>query len=535
VLILRALFMRDFFQRRHSIRRISPALGRLRFIFGRQGEYFHQYFFAGARDKIPRTMAAAVWLTLAGTACAQEHVWLIGGGYNRDNSEAQIEQNVIWAATALRHLPGKRRLQIYFTDGLHAGYDVKELRRMPDSSFEPLSRLYEFGRRNLYILRNHRIPGVAGGTARATLEPALLKAFSRLKPGDRVLVVFNGHGTPAKRGHQRHRIWLWNETWLDVRDVERLFSRIPDGVTVRFVFTQCYAGGFARTIHPGAADTLKLARGERCGFMSVAGDRPAEGCSAAIDIGSYRDYTTYFFAALSGRARDGAVLARDPDMDRDGRITPYDAHLYALSVARSADVPRSTSEDFLERWQPHLPDWRQLGVTSAPATNVYSRLAAELARREGFDIESPGYEAGWLGQRRLLVQSRRETQRDLRRLDRQIKRLRAEMTRALEQQQPGIEGLADQYRGELTLKMRLAIERVRRHPRYPRLVELQDREDRLLETMVDLERRIAQLDRIDRLLKLSRWLNRFESSASAADRASYRRLLRCEKRPLSGQ
>ena len=105
-------------------------------------------------------------------------------------------------------------------------------------------------------------------------------------PGDRLLIVFNGHGSRNRRDPKGNRLWLWNNTSLDVREFDALLTRVPPVVPVRFVFTQCYAGAFAR-LAPGPD-------GNRCGFLAESEDREAEGCAAGVDAGDYRDYTTYF-------------------------------------------------------------------------------------------------------------------------------------------------------------------------------------------------------------------------------------------------
>ncbi|OGI41254.1 MAG: hypothetical protein A2140_09450 [Candidatus Muproteobacteria bacterium RBG_16_62_13] len=472
-----------------------------------------------------------LWTT---NAAADEHVWLIGGGNNVRSSEAQIEQNVIWAARTLQSLPGRRRLHLYFTDGHDPGHDIKEIIPARDPALEPLSRLYEFGRRHMVITRNHRVPGVIGGTARDQLEPALERDFRALRAGDRLLLVFNGHGTPAKRGFEQHRLWLWKNTWLEVRDLERLLSQVPDGVSARFVLTQCYAGGFARLVHPRAANTLELTTGERCGFMASADDQPAEGCSASVDVGQYRDYSTYFFAALAGRARDGGPLLRSPDLDRDGKVSPYEAHLYAMVAAFSADVPRSTSEDFLDRWQQGLFRWRGRGHDVVQTGNVYGRLVVELARRAELDLQSDSFEQQWLQQRVIESQRVRRYRLELKRLERQIADVQAKIIRDVEKDYPGLRPQAEKMGLSVPARVRAAIVRIRRHPQYRLLVEIQDREDAGELKLLDHQRRLARLERIERLRKLSLWLHHFESTASEPEKTAYRRLLNCEKRPLGG-
>ena len=147
--------------------------------------------------------------------------------------------------------------------------------------------------------RNHRIAGVSGGTEAGPLRERLAREFSALGPGDRALFIFNGHGGYDRKNTARNTIQLWNNTSLNARDMEALFSKIDPAVPARFVFTQCYAGGFARLIRTEAKKIGALSSANRCGFMAEAEDRPAEGCSAGVNVNDYRDYSTYFFAALS--------------------------------------------------------------------------------------------------------------------------------------------------------------------------------------------------------------------------------------------
>lgn len=87
-----------------------------------------------------------------------------------------------------------------------------------------------------------------------------------------------------------------------------------------------------RLIRPDARDLRTLAAYNRCGFAAESADRLSEGCSASIEVGDYRDYTTYFFAALSGRHRSYQPLERSPDRDRDGYVTLHEAHVHARTT-----------------------------------------------------------------------------------------------------------------------------------------------------------------------------------------------------------
>ena len=46
-------FVQDVTQKKHAVLRNYPVIGRLRYLFEKQGEYFRQYFFAGDRDEMP--------------------------------------------------------------------------------------------------------------------------------------------------------------------------------------------------------------------------------------------------------------------------------------------------------------------------------------------------------------------------------------------------------------------------------------------------------------------------------------------------
>src|SRR5881394_2612624 len=56
------VFIRDITQKKHSVLRNYPVIGRFRYFFEKQGEYFRQYFFAGDRDEMPFNRATRTWI-----------------------------------------------------------------------------------------------------------------------------------------------------------------------------------------------------------------------------------------------------------------------------------------------------------------------------------------------------------------------------------------------------------------------------------------------------------------------------------------
>src|SRR5881392_4332421 len=55
-------FIQDVTQKKHAVLRNYPVIGRLRYLFEKQGEYFRQYFFAGDRDEMPFNRATRGWV-----------------------------------------------------------------------------------------------------------------------------------------------------------------------------------------------------------------------------------------------------------------------------------------------------------------------------------------------------------------------------------------------------------------------------------------------------------------------------------------
>jgi glutamate synthase domain-containing protein 2 len=55
-------FVQDVTQKKHSVLRNYPVIGRLRYFFERQGEYFRQYFFMGDREEMPFNRATRGWV-----------------------------------------------------------------------------------------------------------------------------------------------------------------------------------------------------------------------------------------------------------------------------------------------------------------------------------------------------------------------------------------------------------------------------------------------------------------------------------------
>jgi len=76
-------FIQDVTQKKHSVLRNYPVIGRLRFFFEKQGEYFRQYFFAGDRDEMPFNRATRTWVYKS----AKNEGGIVGFGSTNDLRE----------------------------------------------------------------------------------------------------------------------------------------------------------------------------------------------------------------------------------------------------------------------------------------------------------------------------------------------------------------------------------------------------------------------------------------------------------------
>jgi hypothetical protein len=72
------------------------------------------------------------------------------------------------------------------------------------------------------------------------------------------------------------------------------------------------------------------------------------GCTPEVDEADYQDYSSSFFAGLSGIDRLGKVVEW-ADYDKDGRVSYREAHSFAKIDEKASDLPISTSESWLER------------------------------------------------------------------------------------------------------------------------------------------------------------------------------------------
>jgi hypothetical protein len=256
---------------------------------------------------------------------------VMGGGGEPSSNEIALEKNVLYFQRTLEEfgLPPDSTT-FYFANGNDGRATVRYLGE---------------GRRELF--KAPEIPHLQGA---ATLEHFLrwMEQSARNSPHRPVFIYFTGHGGLNNRHHNNNHLVLWEGDTLTVRAFGLFLDRLPSTTPVVAVLSQCYAGSFAHFIHQDGHPRRPVVAQPRCGFFATVEYLPSVGCTPEADEADYRDYSSSFFAGLSGVSRTGKPVA-SADYDGDGRVSYAEAHAFAKVDDETTDLPISTSEAWLQR------------------------------------------------------------------------------------------------------------------------------------------------------------------------------------------
>jgi hypothetical protein len=184
---------------------------------------------------------------------------------------------------------------------------------------------------------------------------AISSSFERLRRDGSgpLLLYFTGHGSRGRDGDMDNNDFdLWGEREkLSVRELAEHVSALPADVSVTLVMVQCFSGAFGNVIFTGGDPRGKPVEREVAGFFAATRERMSAGCTPELNEAEYHDFTSYFFAALSGRDRVGRPVT-GADYNKDGRVGMNEAFAYSLVHDVSIDVPVCTSDVFLRRVVP---------------------------------------------------------------------------------------------------------------------------------------------------------------------------------------
>lgn len=332
---------------------------------------------------------AIAFALLAGGARADSppaiHALLVGGGPDKENNTAQIEEHLRFVTSLV---PASTGRIVLFADGKATSHDL---------SYTDSAHLTP-GQRALDIL----LPNDDLGAKVLTRAPvigvpldgpsriySITFAFARLalmsyKTGPPILLYFAGHGSVAQDKDKNSLYDLWGNEYLDPPTLLREIDTLPAGVPVTLVMAQCFSGGFGNVLFKRANSDLSLDSHPIIGFFAAENDREAAGCGTDTDSPLYQDFSSYFFGALSGRDKLGHRID-GADYDGDGKVSCYEAYCYALIHDESIDTPVCTSLVFLRRFADipdatiYATDWPTvIGSATPPQRAALDALSAKL-------------------------------------------------------------------------------------------------------------------------------------------------------------
>ena len=269
----------------------------------------------------------------------------VGGGPNPDKNEIALEKNLLYFQRTLRSL-GYSHGGTFFANG-DKGATVRYIDNQGREHFKA-----------------PKIPGLNGAATTTNLR-RYLQQIGRLNSNP-LFFYFTGHGSPNEQDLDNNSLYLWNDQPLSVRQLAQILDKMPPQTSVVTMMAQCFSGSFANLIYEGGNPNRPVALQTRCGFFATVKTRPSVGCTPAVDEADYRDYSSSFFAGLSGRDRTGKAVA-SADYNKDRRVSYAEAHAFAKVDEKSTDLPISSSEAWLRQ---HLSQQQEDALLSQPIAQL---------------------------------------------------------------------------------------------------------------------------------------------------------------------
>ncbi len=273
----------------------------------------------------------------------------LGGGPAPELNQVAIESNVRYVSSLL---PTGTQHTVLFADGSREKPTILFEAR-PDE-LSPGARVVRGlfgdgpgrGKASPWLrYRTTSLTNVTGPLLKATVS----ETFTRLSTESSkqpLLLYFTGHGSPNYDNLDNNWMDLWSEGELHVDELKDELKKLPARRPVTLVMVQCHSGAFANLVlDPDLADR------PLCGFFAAPKERVAAGCTPSVLEEDYKDFTGYFFAALSGRDRLGRPVPK-PDYNKDGKVGGDEALAYSQITADSIDVPLCTSDVLLRKSLP---------------------------------------------------------------------------------------------------------------------------------------------------------------------------------------
>ncbi len=277
------------------------------------------------------TQLASVALNSSDVKAEPPTFFAVGGGLSPCNNEIALEKNILYFQRTLKTLGyDPTSASIFFANGNNGQTTIRYL-----------------DEQGLEQYKAPEIPHLNGAATIANLQN-WMQQTGQQNPNQSVFFYFTGHGGKNDENLENNFLGLWHRKALSVQDMSGMLDKLPPQKSVVAMMAQCYSGSFANLIYQGGDPKRPIALQTRCGFFATVKERPSVGCTPAVNEADYQDYSSSFFAGLSGRSRTGETVS-SADYNRDGRVSYAEAHAFAKVDEKSTDWPISTSEAWLQK------------------------------------------------------------------------------------------------------------------------------------------------------------------------------------------
>jgi len=255
----------------------------------------------------------------------------VAGGGAPAYNEIALEKNVLYFQRALSELGFSPALaNLFFASGNAGEATVRYLDDNGQQQFKAAD-----------------IPELDGG---ATIDNTYswFQALAQTEKPCPAFFYFTGHGAYNPENEDDNWMILWDEAFVSVREMAGWLDPLPADQPFVTMMAQCYAGSFANLIYENGDPEQPVALQTRCGFFATVASRPSVGCTPAVNEADYKDYSSSFFAGLTGRDRIGNLVA-SADYNQDDQVSYAEAHAFAKVDEETTDWPISTVEAWLQR------------------------------------------------------------------------------------------------------------------------------------------------------------------------------------------
>ncbi|MEQ9001714.1 MAG: Caspase domain-containing protein [Coleofasciculus sp. B1-GNL1-01] len=265
---------------------------------------------------------------------------VFGGGSAPCNNEIALEKNILYFQRTLRQLGhNPASASIFFANGNNNQTTIRYL-----------------DEQGLEQYKAPKIPHLDGAASFTNLQNWMEQSATQ-ETNPSIFFYFTGHGGFNPEDPDNNRLSLWHRQSLSVQELASMLDTLPPQTSFVAMMAQCYSGSFANFIYEAGDPNNPIALQSRCGFFATVRELPSVGCTPEVNEADYRDYSSSFFAGLSGVDRTGKAVP-SADYNQDGKVSYAEAHAFAKVDDKSLDRPVSTSEVWLETFasQPEIKE-----------------------------------------------------------------------------------------------------------------------------------------------------------------------------------